>query len=88
MVEFKDISFITRGKRRKEVFFSLEDKPKTITTIKKELKKSISNISFCIKELEKKNYIVSKNPEDYHYKYYEITEFGKKVLEEIEKLEE
>ena len=87
-MNYSEISFILKGKRRKSILFSLEKGVKTSSNLSKELKLNLANVSNTLKELEKNEFIECKNPEDYHLKFYELTEKGKQVLDEIKKLEQ
>jgi|TARA_Y100000310_G_scaffold339521_1_gene432441 DNA-binding MarR family transcriptional regulator len=54
--------------------------------IEKETKMYKSHVSRTLKELRKKKLIKCMNPKDRNFKFYKITNLGKKVLEEILKI--
>ena len=85
----KIISFIARGKRRKEVLeFLNKFKEKSQSEIMKELKRYKSHNSRTIKELSDKKLIVCVNPEDRSFKFYKITKKGKNILKEAKRIYE
>jgi predicted transcriptional regulator len=45
-----------------------------------------SHTSRALKELVHKKLIICKNPSDRAFKFYKITSFGNKILNEVEKL--
>lgn len=77
------ISFIARSKRRKEVL-ELLGKSKEISQreIMKLSKQYKSHNSRTIKELLNKKIIICINPQDRTFKFYKITNKGRKVLKE------
>ncbi len=78
------ISFVLRGKIRKEVMFRLT-KPTHPNTIAKEICTHLSTTSRAIKELMDKKLVKCLNPTDPNYKLYDLTDLGRFVLEEIKK---
>lgn len=77
--DYKLLSFLLRGRRRKLVLMALKE-PKIPRDIALEYKISISNVSNALNELMKKKLVKCKNPEDHLYKFFELTEEGKKAL--------
>lgn len=78
------ISFVLRGKVRKEVMFKLV-KPTQPNAISKELNIHLSTTSRAIKELVDKKLVKCLNDSDPNYKLYDLTDLGRFVLEEIKK---
>ena len=83
MVDYSLLSFILRGERRKIILLCL-DKPKIPKEIANECKISIHNVSKSLKELMDKGLIKCENPEDKFYRFYSLTEKGKKMKKEVE----
>ena len=81
-INWDDISFIHRGKHRKEVLEHL-DRPKTPTQLKEELKIHFNIISKTLIELESNNFVKCLNPDQKMARFYEITQKGRDVLEEV-----
>mgnify|MGYP002065140088 CR=1 FL=1 len=79
------VSLIISSEYRKEVLRNL-DKPKTPTTISKELKINKTHISKTLKELESKNLITCLSPNANKGKLYLITGVGKEILKEVSNL--
>jgi len=79
--DYELLSFI-HGSRRKKVLSCLKEKPKTPKQIAQECKLSISNVSNTLPELKKKELVICKNPKSHLYKYYEITNKGKRLLQD------
>lgn len=79
MTDYKTLSFLLRGKRRKAVLISLKE-PKIPKEIAAECKISISNVSNTLAELIKEKYVECVNPDAHTYKYFRLTSEGKKAL--------
>ena len=82
MKDYQMLSFLLRGKRRKAVLQALTE-PKIPKDIASECKISISNVSNALAELSKKKLVKCNNPEDHLYKFYELTEAGKKAIKKV-----
>jgi DNA-binding MarR family transcriptional regulator len=85
MVDYSIISFILRANRRKKVFLCLE-KPKIPKEIATECAVSIHNVSKSLKELSDKCLIKCENPKDKFYRFYSLTERGKKLKNRVKEL--
>lgn len=83
----KEVAYFLRGKVRKITFLSIVDKPKTAKMISKDLSKHRSSISRVLLELEKRGYAKCENPEDDKFRFYSITNKGRKVIDKINKYE-
>jgi DNA-binding MarR family transcriptional regulator len=87
MVNAKLISFVARSKRRKEVLGILnkfkEISQPEIMRISKQYK---SHNARTLKELSEKKLIICINPEDRVFKFYKITNKGKEILKEANKI--
>lgn len=84
-VNWNDISFFVRSKHRKNIL-NLLNNPKTPTQIKNETKLHFNSVSRTIIELEKKGFIKCLTPNQKLARFYQITNKGKKLLEEISKI--
>jgi len=84
-ISWDDISFIMRGKRRK-IILNLLNKPKTPTQIKEETKLHFTTISRALTELEKTGFVKCLNSSQKLWRFYELTEKGKKIKEKTIKL--
>ena len=82
MVNYSLLSFILRGERRKAILLCL-DKPKIPKEIAEICKVSIHNVSKSLKELLNRGLIKCENPKDKFYRFYALTDKGKKVREAI-----
>jgi DNA-binding MarR family transcriptional regulator len=78
------IAFISRGNRKK--ILELLDKPKTATTIAKEIGVHRSSVSRTLITLSKKGFVKCLNPKDVMDRFYEITAKGKEILEKVKDL--
>lgn len=78
------ITFVLRGKIRKNVMFALA-KTKQPNAIAKEIQTHLSTTSRAIKELLDKKLVKCLNEQDPNYKLYELTDLGKYIIEEIKK---
>jgi len=84
-VDWKLYAWIKRGNRRKELLKLLSNskQPLTANEIKTELKISLSQVSFLLKELSKKELVICLNPEDNIGKIYKISKNGEELIHEI-----
>lgn len=83
----KNAIFIIKGKLRKAILFSLQDKPKTGKRISKELERHLASVSRILLELEKRRFVKCINPDDDRYRYYKLTAKGKRTLRKISEIE-
>ena len=81
-----DVAFVMKGSLRRKILTNLE-KPKTAKNISKEFSKHIQSVSRALIQLEKKNFVKCLNPSDDRFRFYKITEKGKKVLKKLKDLE-
>jgi len=79
------VSFVTRGKIRKEVLKQLTS-PKTPTQISLILSTQRPTISRAILSLKNKDLVECLTPNEKMGRYYKITNLGQEVLKEINKL--
>jgi len=86
-VDYEAISFLLRGKRRRKVLESIKEGTKTPKQISRSCEISISNVSLAVSELLEKGLIRCENPEAHTYKFFEITEKGKKILDSLKDYE-
>ena len=86
-LDYKIISFLIRGKRRKNVLFSL-DKPKTPKQIADKCEINLSNVSIALSELMKKGLITCLTPNEKLFRFYEISKKGKIALNHLSKYKE
>tara|TARA_Y100000031_G_C7928336_1_gene251536 strand:+ start:238 stop:504 length:267 start_codon:yes stop_codon:yes gene_type:complete len=83
MVDKSLLSFILRGKNRISVLKTVSKDELVSAQIEEETKMYKSHVSRTLKELRKKKLIKCVNPKDRYFKFYKITNLGKKVLEKI-----
>jgi len=77
-IDYKTLSFVLRGKRRKVVLLCL-DKPKIPKQTAFECKLSTSNVARALKELVGRGLVKCINPKDRAFKFYESTKKGEKI---------
>lgn len=87
MVDAELISFIARAKRRREVLKLLESGEKSQLEIINKTKMYKSHVSRALKEICEKELIECKNPENREFKFYKINTKGKKILRDVENIE-
>ena len=85
IVDWKLYAWVKRGNRRKDVLklISNSKQPLSAKNITDELKMSLSQISFLLKELSEKELILCLNPEDNIGKIYRLTQNGEEMMHEI-----
>lgn len=83
MIDIRLISFVARGKRRKETLILISEYPRiSQSEIMRKLKQYKSHNSHTLRELQEKELINCINPEDRSFKFYKITKKGKEILKE------
>lgn len=85
MLEDEYKIFFARSKLRITVLDKLSIKPQIASFLAKDMKKHREVISRIFSDLKKENLVTCKNPKDPHFRYYEITPKGKRILKEIKK---
>lgn len=75
--------FVSRSKVRIEVLNELSIGPNIATFLEKKINKNLSVISRALLELNEKKLVECLNPKDDRFRKYQITELGKKVLNEV-----
>lgn len=83
-LDYKIISFLIRGNRRKKVLLSLQNPrmPKEIAVI---CGLNISNVSVALSELVKKGLVKCITPNDKIFKFYEKTKKGETAINHFAK---
>lgn len=76
------ISYVTRGRVRKEVLKGLS-KPLTPTQLSRKINTHRSTTSRAIIALEEKKLVECLTPKEKMGRYYQITKTGKKIMDEI-----
>ena len=84
-MDIKKIAYLERGKVKYKILKEL-NAPKTPTILAKKLNIHRSGISRILLELKNKELVKCLNPEDKRTRFYQITEIGKKLIEEYETL--
>ncbi|MBI2580709.1 winged helix-turn-helix transcriptional regulator [Candidatus Woesearchaeota archaeon] len=80
------ISFIARGKKRREILAMLCQKPMSQPEIAKAAGMYKSHASRTLKELSQKKLIVCLNPKDRAFKFYKASSLGNKAVKEVDKV--
>ena len=81
------ISFVSRGKVRKQVLKELKE-PHTPTELSRILKIHRSTISRTLLALQKKDIVKCITPKEKMGRYYDITKVGHSVLSKIKEISE
>lgn len=84
--KLKDYSFVKRSSLRIAILKSLESGHKTPTQLSKELKRSITLISRYLRQLVERDIIRCLTEDERMWKLFSLTDKGKRVLKEVEKL--
>ena len=77
------ISLLNRSEKRIRVLESLEEESKIPSQISKDINDSSYNISKYLKKLKEFGLVICLNENDKRYRYYKITDKGKKYLDII-----
>ncbi|HIG94257.1 MAG: hypothetical protein QT05_C0052G0025 [archaeon GW2011_AR13] len=78
----KDLSWIKRGKQRREIIIHLNG-PQTPTEIAKKAIYSLNHTSKILNEFKKHQIVRLLNPEDKTGRLYELTQKGKMVKDQL-----
>lgn len=84
--KYELISFILRAKNRREIIKHLKEGNKTASDLVKLTRMYKSHVSRTLAELKKEELIECLNPNDREYKFYTLTNKGKKLLIDLKKL--
>ena len=82
-MNYELLSFVKRSERRKQIIKVLR-KASTPSEIADEVGVSVSHVSRTLKEFVEKDIAVCQTPDAKIGKIYELTEEGRKILEEID----
>jgi len=85
-MSWKDVSFVLKSKKRRELLLLLEI-PKTPTQISKYMKASLPNISLKLSDFIEMELVECINPKDVKGKIYRLTDKGKEVVKKIKEME-
>ena len=85
-MDAEELSFILRSKKRKEILDVLSKNKLTPAQIMKRTGMYESHVSRALKELLNRDMIECENPNERRFRFYKITNFGKEVLKETEKI--
>ena len=83
---YKLLSFVSRGKIRKQILKNLI-KPKSPTQLSKMIKTHRSTVSRAILILEKNGLVKCLTPDEKMCRFYETTKLGKKILARLKDLD-
>ena len=75
--------FLARSKLRVKILQELEEKPQIASFLAKKIKKHREVISRVFLDLHKRNLAICTNPKAPSFRYYKITDRGKKTLKEF-----
>lgn len=79
-MKWSDLSYLLRSPLSKQVLQSLEKEPLAPVEIAKRTGIDKSNVSHKLAELVKRGFVECENPEDRKWRFYSITEYGRKML--------
>lgn len=80
------LSFILRGKNRLVILNSLKEGIKSTNEIEKDTKIHKTHIRRTLRELTELELIKCDNPNDRSYRFFELTETGKIILEKVNQI--
>ena len=84
-MNWEEISFVTCSKLRFKILLELRKSKKTPTELASYTNNPISHVSTAIKGLVEKDLVKCLTPKMRKNKFYQITEKGNKLLEDINK---
>ncbi len=77
------VSFVLRGQNRMKVLKALEKGRLNTVEIRKATGIHKSHLNRTLKELESKKLIKNLTPKETYFRFYELTNSGRKIIEEI-----
>lgn len=83
MISDNILIFLARSGLRLEVLKKLNEKPQIASFLSQRMNKHREVISRIFLDLQKQGLAKCRNPRSPHFRYYKITQKGKKVLEEL-----
>tara|TARA_B100000315_G_C14267364_1_gene447039 strand:+ start:187 stop:465 length:279 start_codon:yes stop_codon:yes gene_type:complete len=84
-MDWEDISFVTGSKIRFKILLELRKSNKTPSGLAASTKNPISHVSLALNELSKRELIKCLTPNVRKNKFYQITDKGNKILDDINK---
>ena len=78
----EDLSWVKRGKQRREIIIHIEEK-ETPTEISKKSKYSLNHTSRILNEFKKRKLVRLINPQEKTGRLYELTERGKVIRDKL-----
>jgi predicted transcriptional regulator len=85
-MEIKLLSFVLRSKTRQEILALLSKETLTPSQIMKRTEMYESHVSRALKELLGNGLVECENPKERRFRFYRITNLGKEVLKQAEKI--
>jgi len=85
VIKWEDVSYVLSSNYRKKIL-EIFDTPKTPSKLSKESNINKTHVSRALVELEKKKMIKCLTPNVAKGKIFSITEYGKQILKEVQKL--
>lgn len=84
--KYEDLSFVLASSYRTEILKSLLKNVGTPSTISKDIGKSITHVSRCLRQLSDKNLLECLTPDNRKGKIYKITDKGIEAISSILKI--
>lgn len=85
-MEIKLLSFVLRSKIRQEILTLLSKETLTPSQITKRTEMYESHVSRALKELLENGLIECENPKERRFRFYIVTDLGKEILKQTEKI--
>ena len=85
-MDWKDVSFVLKGRKRKDLLLAM-DSPRTPIQLSKMINVSITNMTAKIKALEKQGLAECLTPDEPKSRIYGLTKKGKAVRDEVRKMD-
>jgi DNA-binding MarR family transcriptional regulator len=83
MIKWDDVSYVLRSPLSKQILKALSEADHlTPSEIAKITRISLSNVSTKLIELQKRKMVICLNPESKKFRFYKITDYGRRMLKE------
>lgn len=80
------LSFVLRASKRRSILHMLEKEKLAPSQLMKRTGMYESHVSRALKELESSGLIECENPKERRFRFYKITDLGKKVIRKTRKI--
>ncbi|MFH0905860.1 MAG: helix-turn-helix domain-containing protein [archaeon] len=86
--DISSVAYVLKAKNREKILENLLTSEKTARELEKQTNMHRTHIHRTLRELESKDLIEIKNPEDKTYRFYKTSRKGRSILSDVKKRKE